>query len=412
MDTDNSTIQPLIQSYAVDFASTNNFLFVKGIQGDGHSTRYVDITLLNESQPYEINPDAVEVVIRGTKPDTKVIFNKCSIVDSNTIRAEITQQMSAVPGQGHYEISIMDKEENKTLTSFPFFIVISKSSFDIGYVVSSDEFGLLIEKINQVNTLKLNVAEIIEESLSVIRESRKQTDECKTATEESIDATNKLKDFHNSAEEAENTRKENEKKRQADTATAISNTESATQDATNQTNVMKQLESDIEDSENKRSDAEKLRVQQSIDFENEENKRKANEIVRKNNEEQRALKEQERVLNETTRQQQEEKREINTQKIIEQTQSAISETNEATNNANIASSYAKSVGDDLVERLNRGEFKGEKGDDGVITTVSGQYAFQIENDDLYMYYSEGDKPLDVEIDENGDFILNLTEGGI
>ena len=35
-----NTITPLIQQYTVDFASNNNFLFVKGIQGDGYGTRY------------------------------------------------------------------------------------------------------------------------------------------------------------------------------------------------------------------------------------------------------------------------------------------------------------------------------------------------------------------------------------
>ena len=144
-----NTITPLIQQYTVDFASNNNFLFVKGIQGDGYGTRYVDISLLNDIQPYIIDPDVVEVVIRGTKPDNKTVFNSCEIINSNTIRAEITQQMSAVAGKSDYEISIIAKEENRTLTSFPFFIMISKSSFDVGYVVSSDEFGLLIEKINK-----------------------------------------------------------------------------------------------------------------------------------------------------------------------------------------------------------------------------------------------------------------------
>lgn len=115
-----NAITPLIQQYTVDFASSNNFVFVKGIQGDGYGTRYVDIALLNDTQPYLINSDAVVVVIRGTKPDNKAIFNECEILNNNTIRAEITQQMSAVAGKGDYEISIMDKVENRTLTSFPF----------------------------------------------------------------------------------------------------------------------------------------------------------------------------------------------------------------------------------------------------------------------------------------------------
>ena len=44
------------------------------------------------------------------------------------------------------------------------------------YVVSSDEFGLLISKINQGNKLEADIVDIINETLSVISESRAQTD--------------------------------------------------------------------------------------------------------------------------------------------------------------------------------------------------------------------------------------------
>ena len=135
-------IQPIIQSYIVDFASNNNFLFVKGVQGDGYQTRYADITLTNNGQPYELVRESIRVILRGTKPDNKEIFNVCEIIDSNTIRVEITQQMSAIPGKGNYEISIMSTEKNKLLTSFPFFIIISPSSFDVSNLTSTNEFTL------------------------------------------------------------------------------------------------------------------------------------------------------------------------------------------------------------------------------------------------------------------------------
>lgn len=394
-------ITPLIQQYSVDFASNNNFLFVKGIQGDGYGTRYVDISLLNDTQPYTIDSNTVEVVIRGTKPDNKAIFNTCEIINSNTIRAEITQQMSAVAGKGNYEISIIAKDENRTLTSFPFFIMISKSSFDVGYVVSSDEFGLLIEKINQVNKLEIDITNIINDTLELNEESRLQTEKCETATTEAIDATNALKNFHDTAQEAENQRIENENKRQQDTATAIQNTVKATQEAIDQTNIMNELEASIKEAESERVIAENNRIQQAIDFANDEEMRKANELIRIEHYDNSVISEEQRKKNEIIRQTQELKRQTDTQE-------ALNDSITATNNANAASAYAKSVGDDLTSRLNRGEFKGEKGDDGVIHTISGQYAFQIINDDLYMFYTEGDQPLDLEIDENGDLILNIT----
>ena len=391
-----NSITPLIQQYMVD----NNFLFVKGIQGDGYGTRFVDISLLNDAQPYTINPDDVEVVIRGTKPDNKSIFNACEIINDNTIRAEITQQMSAISGKSGYEISIIAKKENRVLTSFPFFIMISKSSFDVGYVVSSDEFGFLVDKINKVNTLEVDIVKIIEDTLELNEESKFQTESCKTATNEAIEATNSLKDFHSTAEEAENQRIANEEKRQSDTATAIQNTEKATRDAIGKINVMDELEQSIEDAEAERVSAENERIQQAIDFANDEETRKANELIRIDHYNDSVISEEQRKKDEIIRQNQEAKRQ-------EDAQEALSETITATNNANTATAYAKSVGDDLVARLNRGEFKGEKGDDGVVHTVSGQYAFQIVNDHLIMFYTEGDEPLDMEIDSNGHLILTV-----
>ena len=60
--------------------------------------------------------------------------------------------------------------------------------------------------------------------------------------------------------------------------------------------------------------------------------------------------ESERNQNEAIRQEQEQNREEKTNKAIEDT--------------NTAAAYAASVGDDLIKRLNNGEFKGDKGDQG------------------------------------------------
>lgn len=177
----NNAIQPVIQKYTIDFSGNNNFLFVKGIQGDGHSTRYVDISLMNNGQPYLVNKDAVTAIIRGTKPDGKVVFNECEIIDNNTIRVEITQQMSSTSGKSNYEISIMSNSENRTLTSFPFFIMISKSNFDVGYVVSTDEFGLLAQKIIEVNNLKDDFNSIKDEYAVIKSDSEKVIYDCNDA---------------------------------------------------------------------------------------------------------------------------------------------------------------------------------------------------------------------------------------
>ncbi len=297
-----SQIAPLIQSYIVDFASNNNFLFVKGVQGDGYSTRYVDITLMNNGQPYELVPDNIRVIIRGTKPDGTEIFNICEVLNNNTIRVEITQQMSAVAGKGSYEISIMSTEENRLLTSFPFFIVISKSSFDIGYVTSSNEFQLLVDKINQVDKINKTSDQLLQEqkelkeklensvkkSEAATTDSIKATTDCRNATSEmrvlhkvvqdaeAIRISNEnvriTNEEHRIAEEvirqknaedfsnAEAIRVHQENLRQTNTATVITNAEKATQDAINQTGILETLEVTVNENESIRQINESQRI--------------------------------------------------------------------------------------------------------------------------------------------------------
>lgn len=359
------TITPLIQQYTVDFASNNNFLFVKGIQGDGYGTRYIDISLMNNGQPYTVNSEAVTVIIRGTKPDTSVIFNECEILDDNTIRVEITQQMSAVAGKGNYEISIMSNLENRTLTSFPFFIIISKSSFDIGYVVSSDEFALLVEKINQVHKIQLDLSDLKSTMEDSINDCDNATDECINATNKAKKATNDMQTLHSNVATAEAQRVANENNRV---------------NAENQRNNSEQVRVN---NENIRKSNETTRI-------NNENVRKTNETNRVSAENTRNVAEGERNDAEAIRQANEVVRQTQESKRQSDTATAISNANDATEDANDATSRANAIAQDLENKVATDYYKGEPGKDGVITTINiNQLAFKIIDGHLMIFYEAG-----------------------
>ena len=167
--------------------------------------------------------------------------------------------MAAVAGRSNYEISIIDKTENRSLTSFAFEIMQSKSSFDIGHVISSDEFGLLISKINEVDKLGDELSVLVDETQQVIDKGEEVISNCEDKTQDAISATEELQALHNTVIEAENLRIINEEERQTNTAIAIENAEKATQDAINQFDAMVQLESSIESAEEARVKAENLR---------------------------------------------------------------------------------------------------------------------------------------------------------
>lgn len=367
----NNAITPLIQQYTVDFASNNNFLFVKGIQGDGYGTRYVDISLMNNGQPYIVNND-VTAVIRGTKPDNSIIFNECQILDNNTIRVEITQQMSAAAGRGNYEISIMSNLENRTLTSFPFFIIISKSSFDIGYVVSSNEFGLLIDKINQVHKLELDIHEMEQDIKNTISNCDKATDDCINATNDAVIATNNMNILHETVSTAEMQRIANEN------------------DRINNENTRNINEDSRVDAEQKRISNESDRNASEIIRTNNENIRNAAETDRIDNENSRVISEDARenaeairIANELIRQQQENVRQTDTA-------TAITNANNATSSASTATDRANAIAADLESKVATDYYRGKPGKDGVITTVEiNQFAFEIVDGHLILHYETG-----------------------
>ena len=387
-----NAITPLIQQYTVDFASNNNFLFVKGMQGDGYGTRYVDISLVNNGQPYTVNSEAVTVIIRGTKPDTSIIFNECEILDSNTIRVEITQQMSAVAGKGNYEVSIMSNLENRTLTSFPFFIIISKSRFDIGYVVSSNEFGLLVDKINQVHKIQLDLSGLKSDMQDTIKD-------CEDAKDECIDTTDKAKKIISDM----NTLNQN-----------ISNAEA--QRVLNENNRIN-AENIRGTKEIERNNAEQIRISN-------ENTRKSAEITRNNNENDRAIAENARAVAEEARNTAEGDREDaeairQANEVIRQNQeqtrqtdtaTAIANANTATANANTATNRANTISADLEYKVATDYYKGEPGKDGVITTIDiNQLAFEVIDGHLIMTYETGNTDAQkFSINTNGHLIYTLS----
>lgn len=81
--------------------------------------------------------------------------------------------------------------------------------------------------------------------------------------------------------------------------------------------------------------------------------------------------------------------------------------------AELAASKANTVAEDLVTRKNAGEFTGpqgppgETGANGIVTTMSGQYGFEIREGHLYLVYPDGTTPPDMRIDDAGHLILTI-----
>lgn len=81
--------------------------------------------------------------------------------------------------------------------------------------------------------------------------------------------------------------------------------------------------------------------------------------------------------------------------------------------AESAANNANAVAEDLVSRKDAGEFtgppgpQGEAGANGVVTTMEGQYGFEIREGHLFLAYPDGANPPDLKINEAGHLILTI-----
>lgn len=149
----------ITQHYIIDLSSNNNFVQVPAVQGDGNETRYCEIELIENGVQYVVDNNTMTVLITGTKPDGKEIWNVCEITSEGYIKVHITYQMTAAAGRGIYQITIYQKDKNNQLKSFPFFILVTPAAYDPGYIISTDEF----EALEQYTTAAVRAAEKCEE---------------------------------------------------------------------------------------------------------------------------------------------------------------------------------------------------------------------------------------------------------
>lgn len=206
MNTKNFTVSRI----SVDVTARNNFEYVKAVQND-IETRYVYITLLDGGIPYTFSNG--DIVIRGTKPDGKVIFNYCSLTDENEIVVKLTPQMLSVAGRSVYEIAIYDKEADKgvLLTSFPFYLLVSETNYDGNVIESSHEFKALLDIMTNavsINELGEKVVDASWNIKEIGKTIRSDTENARTYAELSESCSESAQQSEQAAKASETAAKE------------------------------------------------------------------------------------------------------------------------------------------------------------------------------------------------------------
>ena len=141
-----------IPQVVINMSEDNNFDYIRVVQGDSGSD-IAEITFISEGEKYNV-PDNVRVTLRGTKPDGNPILNDCEVTNVGTVLIQSTEQLTAVLGRRKYEICLYNTEENNqgSITSFPFYIVVVESALNPKDVVSTYEFTALQNVFASVNS--------------------------------------------------------------------------------------------------------------------------------------------------------------------------------------------------------------------------------------------------------------------
>ena len=104
----------------------------------GNTGKLLYITLMDGRNPYVIT-DECRAVFKAIKPDGKVLYNSCSIVD-HVICYAFTPQTTAATGKAECEIKLYGSD-NKLLTSARFTLLVDDEVYDEdAEVVSEKEF--------------------------------------------------------------------------------------------------------------------------------------------------------------------------------------------------------------------------------------------------------------------------------
>lgn len=203
-----------IPQIVIDMSGDNNFQYVRVVQGDSES-EIAEVLFVSEGEQWSI-PNNVRITLRGTKPDGNPILNDCEVTDSGTVIIKSTEQLTAVLGRRKYEICLYNTEENNqgSITSFPFYIVVVESAMDVGKVTSSQEFTALQNvfasvnsKVEAVDQAVIDVDNTLAEAQNVVSTVSVLQNEMETLKEE-------LSESEIVRESNETVRQENENLRQ------------------------------------------------------------------------------------------------------------------------------------------------------------------------------------------------------
>ena len=136
----------VVQKFEIEMSGSTKQFMVSAKQGD-RATRYVEVTLLSDGEPYSI-PDGSSVTAYIRKPDRKRVYTACSFSGA-VVTLELTSQTLAAAGTARCEIEVKSADLSQVITSVTFEIEIEPMVKDEDAVISGDEMSVLDRTLKQ-----------------------------------------------------------------------------------------------------------------------------------------------------------------------------------------------------------------------------------------------------------------------
>lgn len=152
-----------IDLYSSDFSE-----IVRTQQGD-NLTRFVEIALFNQNEPYTISSDVV-VKVEGHRGDNSLFSKSCSC-SNNIITLELDDDILLYAGMAKAKVILYSSDYKKILSSAPFRISVEEAPCDTNKEVETkgnlyNDLYADVQKINGILTGKMHICGIRTVTLS------------------------------------------------------------------------------------------------------------------------------------------------------------------------------------------------------------------------------------------------------
>ena len=147
----------VVKPITVEVSKPNVFQAIAAKQNDSNS-RFLKVTFVNEGEKIDI-PSSAKVTINAERNDGQSDSFFGAVNDDGTAIVPIHSWILELPGYVDCDVSIIEEDSKLTCTTFS--LLVEEASHDSEDISDDEQYDVLTELINQVNTDKSMVANAI-----------------------------------------------------------------------------------------------------------------------------------------------------------------------------------------------------------------------------------------------------------